>query len=318
MVPRLLGCLPPVALVAWATTLGCVVPPAEGRPWEDDPAEAAGSSNPGSPPGAGGGGSGSPAGAGPATDPSDPTCPYEGPPPIDPSLLPPCPGCAAGAHCVPGTMVPADVAGALADCDAKNKCVPDTFIATNGLFIPTSCDSVVGAEGRCLSVCLPQVEAQAAALPQSSCHDDERCVPCYDPFTGEGTGACELSCDPGPTELPTVLPKCCFGLGTCVPASLVPAQAVGFLKQDQCPGGGQGLVCAPDVFIADPSYAPEPCETGWLSTLLGDEYRPGVCLPRCLAGPDSSLLSQDGCPAFHTCTPCLDPESGKPSGACDL
>ena len=108
----------------------------------------------------------------------------------------------------------------LADCPAPNtgsKCVPDDFIRTGGDYVPPTCSSVAGAEGRCLSKALPEVKSQATLLPRATCDADELCVPCFNPLDRSDTGACHLSCDPGPTNGPTGLPACCDGRGTCVP-----------------------------------------------------------------------------------------------------
>jgi len=61
-----------------------------------------------------------------------------------------------------------------------------------------------------------------------------------------------------------------------------------------------------------------PCETDWfLRGLLGDEYRPGVCLPTCIPEVGDSLLGQGSCNGENfVCAPCLTPLDGKPSGAC--
>ena len=255
------------------------------------------------------------AGAGP----TEQECPYEGASPIDPATLPPCPNCSAGgAHCVPASLVPPDVADQLDDCDASNKCVPDYFIETTGLFIAPTCESVAGAEGRCLNKCIPQVAAQADLLPQSSCQTHEVCTPCYDPQTGDPTGACSLSCDPGPVEPPLTLPKCCGGQGTCVPTAAAGERA-DQLGEDSCPQDGGALLCAPDVFVNDPNYKPESCETGLIQTLFGSEYAAGACLPECLPATDNFLIDQGSCtqPGF-VCAPCETPIIGGSTGACDL
>ncbi|MSP25335.1 MAG: hypothetical protein EXR75_09260 [Myxococcales bacterium] len=260
--------------------------------------------------------------------PVEPKCPYEGTP-IDPASLgaAACPAslCGGGAHCLPTALVaqqyddPAELEK-LADCDAKNKCVPDFFIANQGLFIPTTCDSVLGAEGRCLSECLPDVAKQMDVLPAEGCGAFERCVPCFDPLTQKETGACKLSCDPGPTEPPMALPKCCSGIGTCVPGNAVPGEQADKLGGDSCPQD-QGLLCAPDVFINNQNYQPAACETKTLSLLFGSDYKPGVCLPGCLPDVAGALfIGQDGCPEHFKCAPCLKPGlfGPKETGACDL
>jgi hypothetical protein len=244
-------------------------------------------------------------------------CPYTGPPPIDPSTLEPCPSCSGGAHCVPTSLVPAEFADQLADCDTSAKCVPDPFIVSNGLFIPDSCSSVAGAEGRCLSVCLPDVAAQAAQLPQDVCPANQLCVPCYDPTSAATTGACELSCDPGPAEPPSSLPKCCDGMGTCVPPSAAGENA-DKLGEDSCPQDNGALLCAPDVFVNDPMWSPASCTTSLVSGLFGSEYEPGACLPDCLPDVDNFLIQKDDCADGFKCAPCLEPPFGQPSGACDL
>ena len=252
------------------------------------------------------------------TDKPPAECPYQGQAPIDPSTLPPCPNCsAAGAHCLPSGLVPADFQGQLDPCDADSTCVPDYFIETMGLFIPPSCTSVAGAEGRCLNRCIPQVSGQADLLPVDICAWHEVCVPCYDPQTGLSTGACELSCDPGPAEPPTTLPTCCGGSGTCVPPQAAGSQA-GQLGEDSCPQDNGPLLCAPDVFVNDPNWKPPPCETGLLSMFFGDAYKPGACLPECIPAVDSFLIGQDGCADGFKCAPCLMPPFGEPTGACDL
>jgi hypothetical protein len=291
---------------------------------------ASGDDGPGLPPPAGGGatgGSGGEPGSGPGGDPTTttgsgqtppPDCSNPGDAPIDPETLPECPNCTAGgAHCVPTSLVPPDAQSQLGDCDATSKCVPDELIETNGLFVPTTCDSIFGAEGRCLSRCLPSVQEQEAQLPQDVCDPDDVCVPCYNPLNQMATGACALSCDPGPVEPPASLPKCCGGQGTCVPPEAAGDQA-DQLGEDECPQDNGALVCAPDVFINDPNWHPAACTTGLISQFFGDEYEPGACLPDCLPAVDNFLIGQDDCPDGFKCAPCLKPPFGESSGACEL
>jgi hypothetical protein len=261
----------------------------------------------------------------------EPTCPYDGVPLKAESLgVPVCPTnlCGGGGHCLPEAIIAATFNDPsqiqqLAKCDAASRCVPDFFIENKGLFIPKSCDSVAGAEGRCLSECLPQVAEKKGFLPQSSCAANERCVPCFDPQTQLDTGACRLSCDPGPRKPPTTLPKCCKGIGTCVPASAVPEDKKKQLGVDACPKD-QGMLCAPDVFVNDLNYKPEPCTTTALTLIFGEEYAAGVCLPECLPevskGIGGILLGKDGCPDHFKCAPCVKPGLFGPeeTGACNL
>src|SRR5579859_6734603 len=104
-------------------------------------------------------------------------CPHTGPPVLDPSTLPAC-GTAGGAHCLQSALVPPNLASQLAACTG-GYCVPDTFIEAGGNFIPPTCTSLDGAEGRCLNEVIPQVAAQASQLPQSTCAVFEKCVPCF-------------------------------------------------------------------------------------------------------------------------------------------
>jgi hypothetical protein len=239
-------------------------------------------------------------------------CPHVGPPVVEPSTLPACTTC-GGAHCLPNSLVPAEFAAQLGACDAASKCVPDEFIASGGNFIPATCASVAGAEGRCLSKCLPDVQAQANLLPQSTCTADQLCAPCFNPLDGTPTGACELSCDPGPAGGPQALPSCCGGAGTCVPPEAAGDQA-DRLGVDECP---EELLCAPNVFI-EGTFVPATCETGFIQVLFGEEFAEGRCLPECLPDVDNFLIGQDDCEDGYKCAPCLDPLTGDPTGACEL
>lgn len=237
-------------------------------------------------------------------------CPHVGPPVIDPTKLPACQ--CPDAHCVSKSLVPPAEASQLATCssDATGLCVPDTFIASGGNIIPATCASIDGAEGRCLSTCLPQVAAQLAELPQSTCATSERCVPCYDPISLTETGACRLSCDPGPKSAPKPFPKCCSGNGSCVPASLVPTADASALQKDKCTSDTD--LCVPDVFLHK-TWSKIDCEA---ATWLGDAG-PGVCMPDCIKGM-SFLLLKGACPSGMKCAPCKDPLSGKDTGACEF
>jgi hypothetical protein len=246
--------------------------------------------------------------------PAEAQCPHEGPPLIDPATLP---ACAPGAHCLASGLVPTEMADRLADCpDGQSKCVPDEFIETAGNYVPPTCDSVAGAEGRCLSTALPEVAEQAELLPQSTCEANHLCVPCFSPLDSTETGACRLSCDPGPSEGPTQLPACCDGRGTCVPASAAGENA-DQLGEDECPED-EGLLCAPNVFLEEGGFTPPSCETGLIQVIFGEEFAEGACLPECLPAVDNFLIGQDGCDEGFKCAPCLNPLTGEPSGACEL
>jgi hypothetical protein len=276
----------------------------------------------------------------PGTDPdppaAEPSC--ENPPePLDPELLEVCPTelCGGGGRCLPvGLVVDSggqEQADMLAECAPDVLCVPDDFVASQGFFTPASCSSVLGAEGRCLSLCIPEVKTKNAevALPQDVCAAYQVCVPCYDPQTGDSTDACDLACDAGPVEPPTVLPSCCGGHGKCVPSTAVPADQVSQLGDYGCLAeAGPDFICAPNVFIENQNYAPPGCtDLPFLLTLtLPSWAQDGVCLPDCLPALDDSPVSlqQGACGQGNLCAPCYRPGGllglGPPesTGACDL
>jgi hypothetical protein len=266
-------------------------------------------------------------------------CVHQGPPVLDPASLPAC-SC-SGAHCVPNSLVPSASTSLLANCDTSNKCVPDNFIVSGGNFIAATCVSVNGSEGRCLSKCLPAVQAKAAQLPQSTCTADELCSPCYDPVSGANTGACNLSCDPGPQKPPSTLGKCCGNNGTCVPSASVPDSQKSQLGVGDCAGGdagtdaGGGYLCVPTELIsagggtADGGASDGGASDGGASDGGGGFIAPtcrsldnaeGRCLSTCLPsiGAQASSLPQSTCSADHLCAPCYDPITGADTGACHI
>ena len=253
---------------------------------------------------------------------------------VDPSTLPACPTdwCpGGGAHCVDAALVTAEDKALLRGCDeaATSYCVPDEAIEADGDFIAASCASLSSLEGRCLSLCLPDVAAQADSLPQSTCPQTHRCAPCYDPFTGADTGACAISSDPGPAQPPETFPTCCLtggiDIGHCVPAeALSPDEAAGF-GQGAC--GTGDVLCVPDAFgigpfcpqvpAGSPFQTGELCTTSALAQVGGGASAEGVCLPTCMpevaAAP--TAVGQEGCSAQHKCMPCV--QNGVPTGACE-
>lgn len=222
---------------------------------------------------------------------------------VDPSVFP---ECCPGARCLPMGLVPSDSADLLASCDdGVGRCVPDPLIESGGFYTAPTCTSLGGAEGRCLSTCLPDVGAQVDILPQSTCSPNELCSPCCNPFTGESTGACEQACDPGPAAacMAPVIAECCDGAGQCVQPDLIPEDKLSNLKD--CKGDDKGLVCLPDV-MQDPAFEGDACHGN--SIVLG-EYD-GVCLPSCLGIPLKITFDFLACPPKWTCVPCTDPFGG--------
>jgi hypothetical protein len=236
--------------------------------------------------------------------------PHQGAPVIDPTALPAC--TCSGAHCVPNSLVPDASAGMLADCDPSNKCVPDPLIASGGNFILPTCTSIGGAEGRCLSQCVPAVQAKASQLPQSTCAAGDLCTPCFDPFSGMNTGACNLSCDPGPQQPPITFPTCCDGQGTCVPSSTVPDSQKSQLGVGSCPVDSNKDLCAPTELAAADGG-------GFVATTCRSlDNAEGRCLSTCLPAiaAQASTLPQSTCAAGHLCAPCYDPITGADTMAC--
>ncbi|MFW6023645.1 MAG: hypothetical protein ACOC9O_02760 [Myxococcota bacterium] len=266
------------------------------------------------PPASAGGDGGLDAGPSGGEDASSPVECEPGENAVDPSILPECDQCSGTmARCVPADLLPEGSEDFLADCPEEgSKCVPDHFVETGGNFLLDTCESINGAEGRCLPDCIPDVQEQAESLPQDICDDGWLCAPCFDPFTGEDTGACTQGCDPGPE--PTdggvdTFEECCDMRGSCVPTDAVPADQQDQLGTDTC--SEPDTLCAPDD-LADPSFTPPTCDS------IGDAE--GRCLPDCL--PDvqeqADRLPQASCQAGELCAPCYDPTTGEDTGACTL
>jgi hypothetical protein len=237
------------------------------------------------------------------------TCPYVGPPIVNPAPLPACGGANSGAHCLPGHLAPPELVSKLAACSG-GYCVPDKIIAAAGRFIPATCASLLGAEGRCQNAVLPLVNAQAG-LPVATCDPAERCVPCFSPVDGSDTGACKTSCDPGPKTAAKTFASCCnkngATQGKCVPRTAIPAALTSRLQSDAC---SADALCVPTENLPT-SYVPLKCSA---FTLLAGNYT-GVCLSDCLDFGDGSelFLDRGNCQSLHTCVPCV--KDGKPTGA---
>ena len=262
--------------------------------------------------------------------------------PDDPNKYPKC-ACAAkggAARCVPKDKVPASVAGQLDTCtkNGAGVCVPDPLVKSGGAAPPT-CKSPFG-EGRCMSVCVPQIAQNADLLNRGegdTCAVDERCAPCLNPLkNNEPTGVCDIGkaapaqcaststggdAKPAGSAAPaltcpytgapvvdvTTFPAADCGAGMrCVPASLVPASSAAMLKA--CATG----LCAPEKSIAaGGQYLPATCKA-----LAGAE---GRCLNKNIPQVDAqkAQLAQDTCDASELCTPCFNPIDGKTTGACN-
>jgi hypothetical protein len=236
------------------------------------------------------------------------TCPWNGPPVVDPSVFPACSPACGGAHCVPAALVPPAQQSQLASCPG-GFCTPDPIASSDNHYVPPTCTafSDPASEGRCLSTCLPSVQQQSSELVADVCAGGTLCAPCSDPFKGTSTGACTLACDK-PAQPPFTFPLCCNyqgqSQGTCVPKRLVPSAQQSNLKQDVCPTNAAGYLCVPDEYLPNSTTPVSTCTAG----LLGK----GTCVSQCATIPGGVLLSQGTCPSNHLCVPCSLAPAGTP------
>lgn len=241
----------------------------------------------------------------------DSGCVHIGPPVIDLDQLEACSLCER-AHCFATDLIDSAYRDELADCeDEGTKCVPDLYLETGGQFSLKSCTSLQGTEGRCMSLCIPKVKEMKDTLPIDECRSDERCTPCFDLISGEDTGACGLSCDPGSTDEPYTFDACCDGISLCIPEDLVPSADRANFDEESC--SEARMLCIPKEMAADPDgYAPENCES-W-------DGAEGRCLPECLpeVADKAAYLTQDRCTDGYICDPCFDPITGEDTGACTI
>jgi hypothetical protein len=199
-------------------------------------------------------------------------------------------------------------------CQAAQLCSPAEYVA-DASFVAQRChDPATHAEGRCLLTCLPRVRAQIARLGVDVCADVERCVPCYDPVSGEPTDACTLTpADQGPSEPKRVFESCCPAvvgvsagpsLGLCVPRAFLPEGAPS-LPRLTCPDPDS--VCAPRVFAAQDGVSLPKCTSPNTDS--------GACVPSCmLDASQRGLVLQGSCATETACVPCT--ALGSSTGAC--
>jgi len=220
------------------------------------------------------------------------------------------------AHCCSdrGLCVPPALAGPQAKNLNKESCTGDTLCAPTELtdlrFKPKECASIDGIEGRCISTCVGgALGKQKDRLPKSSCGTDELCAPCFDPVTGEDTGACTINGDK-PQQPGSRFARCCGDdVGVCVPPSMAGPHA-SMLRQESC---AEGKLCAPITKAKDPDYKFPACGGDEMSE---ETAEPGACVPACLLNPFlSSLLTRSLCAENTVCAPCT--LLGRATGACD-
>jgi hypothetical protein len=235
-------------------------------------------------------------------------CPYTGPPIIDPTQFPSCSPTCNGAHCVPAALVASAQQSELSACGSGSTagfCAPDAVVQSDNHYVPPSCTpfSDPASEGRCTSDCLPGVEAESSELIQGPCAADQLCAPCWNPFSGASTGACNLACD-APTKAQFTFPTCCddpvagsgnVAQGTCLPSSLVPQSEASDLDQNVCPSNAADYLCVPNEYLPNSTVPIQTCTT---------DVGSGACVSNCVNVTGSFLFNQDGCPDNHICVPC--------------
>jgi hypothetical protein len=223
--------------------------------------------------------------------------------------------CGERARCVPHELVPRDLENALEhvgrlDCIEHDAlCIPESWLDREPP-PPAACRAPGDLEGRCLLACLPDVAQRLDGLAQASCDEDERCVPCYDPRTGEASGACATSLDQ-PQEEPKVFGACCGDRAMCVPREILAQAGTDRLElfgQDSCADAES--LCAPTRWLDNEK--PAACRAP------GDLE--GRCIPECLPAVAAQLdgLRPSTCDAGERCVPCFDPVHGTESGACRI
>lgn len=219
--------------------------------------------------------------------------------------------CDGGGLCVPKSLVPSGLVSQLAalSCGPDQLCVPNAWIS-NPSAKPDSCLAETELEGRCLPACLPAVSKQLDQLEMSSCAADARCVPCFDPISGEDTQACEIGGDT-PAQSARIYPSCCSGTGRCVPPSTL-ARALSsdeleFLSHSDC---GED-VCVPEPWLKGDAQA-LVCHV--------DGGGEGRCLSACLSSiaKQADMLARASCPEGQLCAPCFDPLTGEDTRACRI
>jgi hypothetical protein len=235
-------------------------------------------------------------------------------------------------HCLPDATIPDSFKQYTEACTGGGLCVPDPFIITGGVYQPPACKSLNGADGVCLSACIPQVRQYEAILPTEGCGPAERCVPCISPIDGSNTGACDIkgTCDDGtgtnppppsdgddpstcvhegnPVINPSALTPCGDG-AHCLQAALVPPDFKDRLGN--CTDAT--MKCVPDIFLeTGGKFIPATCRS------VNDAE--GRCLNKVIpeVAAQAALLPAATCGAGELCVPCYNPIDSTDTGACKL
>lgn len=244
-----------------------------------------------------------------APPPSQVKCPYDGPP-VDTSAFPQ-EDCGSNMVCVTTGLVPAAQQGKLKVC-SKGLCAPKKSVAAAGNYVPKTCRSVADAEGRCTNLSLPDIAARGGNLPVGGeCDADEACAPCFDPLTGNETGACaSASCD-APKEPKKTFASCCGGRAKCVPTASVDEASQASLKRDTC---AQDSLCVATEIATAPAglVGAQACT---FKGVIGFGAYQGLCVSDCFTTDLLATLKtpkQGTCPKNLACVPCENLPPGTP------
>ncbi|MEZ4314461.1 MAG: hypothetical protein R3F14_41110, partial [Polyangiaceae bacterium] len=187
--------------------------------------------------------------------------------------------------------------------------------------------------------CVPEVAKNAALLPEKEDQPGLFCVPCVNPLDKSDTGVCKLdgsacdggsgggdtggggnptgpTCDdPGAPIDPSLFAPCPNACGgRCVDKAFLPDPSDPSIAQlGECePGSGQ--LCVPEELIASKGFGvPDTCEWYGLEGRCMSE-----CIPEIASQAEGGFLIQGTCAEHHYCTPCFDPITDEPTGACGL
>lgn len=204
--------------------------------------------------------------------------------------------------CIARGLVPAGLASRLPvdACGSALVCIPTPYIDDPNHVMP-ACVALAGREGRCLPACVAAAAAGAGRLEQAACQVGELCVPCFNPITGEDTGACSVPPD-HPQQQSQPFERCCGtgadAFGACIPDLLLSEQQRGALLPDTC--SDTTARCVPLALLTPPGALPS-CTTGAPSATAR------VCVQQCFVGTRlSRLLPQGSCGEAERCVPCTD------------
>jgi hypothetical protein len=207
------------------------------------------------------------------------------------------------------------------DCNAAEnlRCLPFSALgdagaagdagADGGTSGPAKCrmkpantpDGGADYEGRCVPECLTR---GAANLEQGECNEDFVCVPCYSLITGASTGACDNPGDAPVDPPPAGFDECGEALGYCIPSASVGDAGAG-LMQLTC---DEDERCVPKQRVTSPNSCFARCDS---------VFGAGACVPAFLI-PEAQrgFLQPASCETGELCSPCVNPTTMMPTGAC--